>query len=387
MPRATAVPITPSVMTWAISESGYPLDELAAATGVSPGTIKLWQAGESQPSLTQLRALASKVKRPLAAFLLPRPPQLPLPPLEFRGPPGEQRSRLNPDERRGVRDAARLQRVLSWILGELGRPKLEVPRVSIKAAIDREAADAAARIGVAAEAQVQWPTPHAAFHKWRAALERSGVFVLTLPMGTDACRGFSLWDDRAPLIAVNTAWSAEARIFTLFHEYGHLLTRTNSACREGTYRRTNAQSDTVERWCEQFAAAVILPLRQLQRFLTEHGWQRRVAEVEAVRKVARHFKASLRATTLRLIGMGVAEWELYASLPPTADRRSPGGGGTGRERAHVRHDQYGAHTMQLFRAALQHDVIGRGDVLDYLDLPPLALSASRGHEPPTAETE
>ncbi len=387
MPRATAVPVTPSVLTWAVTDSGYPLDELAAVAGVSPDVITSWGAGESQPSLTQLRALANKIKRPLAAFLLPRPPELPSPLLEFRSPPGAERRQLNPSERRNVRDAARLQRVLSWMVRELRLPQVNVPRVSIRAAIEGEAAQARVRIGIGVREQEQWTTSSAAFKGWRSALEKSGIFVLVLPMGADACRGFSLWDSHAPLIAVNTAWNAEARIFSLFHEYAHLLTRTNSACIEGTYRRTSAQSDTVERWCERFAAATILPVKQLRQLLEAQGWDRRVTEVEDVRSVAKRFKASLRATTLRLIDVGVAEWNLYASLPKSADRKLRGGGGAGRDRAQVRHDQYGAHTMQLFRAALEHDVVGRGDILDYLDIAPPALSASRVSEPSAAETE
>ena len=142
MPRATAVPVTPSVVTWAVNESGYPLDELAAATGVSLEVIRSWEEGKRQPNLTQLRAFAHKLKRPLATFLLPQAPKLPLPPLEFRSPPGVERRQLNPSERRSVRDAARLQRVLSWMMRELRQPKVDIPRVSTKAAIESEAAQA-----------------------------------------------------------------------------------------------------------------------------------------------------------------------------------------------------------------------------------------------------
>jgi len=387
MPRATAVPVTPLVVTWAVTDSGYPLDELAAVAGVSPEAITSWGAGESQPSLTQLRALANKIKRPLATFLLPEPPKLPAPMLEFRSPPGVERRQLNPSERRAVRDAARLQRVLSWIVSELRLGQDKVPRVSTRAAIENEAARARSTIGIGVREQEQWTSSSAAFQGWRAALEKSGIFVLVLPMGADSCRGFSLWDDFAPVIAVNTAgWNAEARIFSLFHEYAHLLTRTNSACIEAIDRRTSAPSDPVERWCEQFAAATILPVEQLRKLLEEHGW-RRVTDVEVVRRIARHFKASVRATTLRLIDLGVAQRNLYASLPQSADRNPRGGGGAGRDRTRLRNDQYGARTMQLFRTALERDVVSSGDVLDYLDVPPAALRASIGEELPPGEIE
>ena len=38
--------------------------------------------------------------------------------------------------------------------------------------------------------------------------------VFAFSMGSESCRGFSLWDDYAPILAVNTAWLPSARIFT-----------------------------------------------------------------------------------------------------------------------------------------------------------------------------
>ena len=385
--RATVVPVTPSVVKWALEESGYPVDEVAAAAGVAPATIRAWEAGDEKPALSQLRAFASKLKRPLATFLLPRPPRVLIPALEFRRAPGEARKQLSPDERTMVRLAARLQRVLSWINRELHNAPVDLPRTGIKASTQTAAEETRTRLGAGgAELQV-WSTASAAFRWWRSVVEANGVFVLVLPMGNDGCRGFSLWDDHAPLITLNSAWSAEARIFTLLHEYGHLLTRTNSACLESAHRRVRPQSDDVERWCEQFAAAVLLPSAQLQQLLASHGWERSVSDVGVVRKIANHFKVSLRATTLRLIDLGIAGWDLYTSLPSTVDRKPRGGGGTGRDRGQLRHDQYGDYTIRLFAAALQRDVVSRGDLLDYLDAPPSTLAAGGDVEHVAVESD
>ena len=375
MSRATAVPVTPSVVEWAVAESGYSLDELAAATDVPADKIGSWAAGDSQPTVTQLRALAGKVRRPLATFLLPRPPRQAKPALRFRAPPGSTRRDLNPSERLRVREAARLQRVLSWMAGELHLPPPGIPRLRPTGSAEKHASEARARIQASARDRSQWRSSHAAFQAWRTGVQGSGIFVLTVPLGPDACRGFSLWDDRAPVIAVNTAWSAEARSFTLFHEYAHLLTRTNSACVEGPYRRTSSSSDPVERWCEHFAAAVLLPEDDLRLFMQARLQKApRVTEFEAVRSIATHFKVSLRAATLRLIDLDLAEWDLYASLPPVADNKARGGGGAGRDRVQVKRDHYGAPVMEIFATALRREVVTGGDVLDYLGIPPGSLS-------------
>lgn len=70
MPRTVAVPVTPSVLRWAIEQSGYKTDDLAHAIGVQASALEAWASGDTKPTLTELRKLATKLHRPLATFLL-----------------------------------------------------------------------------------------------------------------------------------------------------------------------------------------------------------------------------------------------------------------------------------------------------------------------------
>ena len=271
MPKGSDVPVTPTVVKWALDESGFTPKAVAQAIDVPYETVRAWTTGELRPKVTELRAFAQWLNRPLATFLLPAPPPSSLPAVQFRSVPRSDRRAPYPGERLRLREAARLQTVLSWINRELQRSAVALPRLKITG--DPKAAAAATRIrlGVTSEVQQSWRSPSAALEGWRSALEDSGVFVLMLPLGEELCRGFSLWEEYAPLIAANTAWNIEARIFTLFHEYGHLLTRTSSACAEASARRTVANDDPAERWCEQFASAVIIPAADLKRYLNRPG--------------------------------------------------------------------------------------------------------------------
>ena len=89
----------------------------------------------------------------------------------------------------------------------------------------------------------------------RARLEDRGVLALQLSIGEDGCRGFSFHDDLKPLIAVNTAYTAPARLFSYLHEVGHLMRQSDAICIG--YAQTAA-----ERWCERFAASFLLPSRE-----------------------------------------------------------------------------------------------------------------------------
>jgi Zn-dependent peptidase ImmA (M78 family) len=199
-----------------------------------------------------------------------------------------------------------------------------------------------------------------AFDEWRSAVEAIGVTVIQFPIGEKSCRGFSLWDDRSPLIAVNTAWRDEARVFTLFHELGHLVTRTNSAC--ATAPIASSAGDPAERWCESFASAVLIPADALSGV-------GRVTELGVLSNLARTLRVSLRAMALRLITLERASWSLYESIPRASDAKRSGGGGSGRNRAEIRADEIGQRTRDLFVAAVRGDVISESQALDYLDTP------------------
>lgn len=372
MSRVTQVPITPSVLDWAISESGYSLKEIADAVGVTIETFEHWKSGNPKPTLTQARKLAAKLHRPLAAFLLPSPPPSRPLAVEFRKPIGQQRE-LSPNERRHMRRAARLQEILSWVATELGMTLSKTPSASLRESPVSVAKRARDLLGVSTATQMAWPSSSSAFDNWRAALESTGHIVFLFSLGKDSCRGFSIWDDHAPVVAINTAWNEEARIFTLFHEFGHLITRTSSACVEAV--RTSANADPVERWCERFAADVLMPASAIEASLVQHGWQPGdfITSLTLASRIARQFRVSLRAAVIRLIELGAASWNLYDEIPPISDQKEEGGGGGARKRAQIREDQFGSRATSLLVRAVEKDVLSRSQAIDFLDIPDAAF--------------
>ena len=374
--KKTTVPVTPSVLKWAMAEAGFTVEPLAQKLKVSVNAVRSWLEDTGHPTLPEFRKLATTLARIPSVFLLPDAPTTRLPDVEFRHPPNG-RTSFNSTERRYIREAARLQDTASWLTRELGEPTPLMPQLQVGAPVETAAADARTRLTGSLNGSfgAAWKNESQAFQGWRESLEQAGVFVFVFPLGTKSCRGFSLWDDRAPLIAVNSGWRHSARIFTLFHEYGHLLTRTSSACLEDSPTRSvrrDRGDDAAERWCERFSAAFLLPKDLVLTYLHGGlGWpSHRLATLTITQQVARHFKVSLRATALRLIELGAAEWALYHEIPPASDVKPKGGGKSteSRDRGIIKRDQYGRRTVNLFVRALHDDVLGRADVLDYLDV-------------------
>jgi Zn-dependent peptidase ImmA (M78 family)/DNA-binding XRE family transcriptional regulator len=375
---ATHVPITPSVLDWALKEAGLTSDGLSERVGVDRATVDAWRGGTATPTLTQFRKLATTLHRPSATLLLPAPPKSAIPLVQFRHPPDRANRQLSEAERLRLREAGRLQRGLRWVLEQTGEFGLAIPLVHTSAEPEAAAQQLRKFVGITPNAQIAWKDEFAAFREWRRALEALGIAILLLPMGTDAARGFSIWDDLVPVIAVNTHWSPTARIFTLFHEFGHLVSRTSSVCQDWATQRNKDHADPIERWSERFSAAFLLPWPEVCQFLSKKfGWTAgdRIDDLAIASALARKFKVSLRASVLRLIDNDAARWNLFASIPQSSDaKKEGGGGGGGRTRAQARADEYGRRTATILVEGMNRDVLSRDDVLSYLNIGDAELS-------------
>jgi transcriptional regulator with XRE-family HTH domain len=211
MSRAILVPITPSVLTWAIDQAGVDVEDVADRTGVESQEVSAWLRGEAQPTKTQFRNLTAFLKRPDAFFLLPEPPSSEGIPTAFRHPPGGVRDPTR-TELEGIRRARRAQRVGKWAAERVGDDRWRSnPVPNAKDRTPKDAAKAA-RLWLAwsLDEQQKARSPSAVVKLIRARLEERGVLTLQLSLGKEGGRGFSLYDAEKPLVAINTAYNDEA---------------------------------------------------------------------------------------------------------------------------------------------------------------------------------
>lgn len=361
MARPTYVPISPVVLRWAMRESGVADDALAKSCGVATKVVRAWKKGESQPSKSQFRKLAEKLKRPSAIFFLDEPPDAAEAMMAFRGPPGAAGPReLTAEETRWVRRAERVQAVASWIKRQADDPGPELPLVAKGVSAAVAARLAREFLGWSTAAQIQAPTPSQVIAILRDAVQAQGIIALHVPLKESGCRGFSIHDATAPLLAINTAFNPAARVFSYGHELGHLLRRQDSIC--------SALPDTrEERWCERFSAAFFMPQERV-RALVEERLGGRAEDTDDAAEVARFFNVSLRAAALRLSKLGLAPDDLYQIVDSTVDYKKPQGGGKGATLPEVRLREYGSLYANLVVGAEAQGILRRHDVLEYLNV-------------------
>ncbi|HSQ02796.1 MAG TPA: ImmA/IrrE family metallo-endopeptidase, partial [Burkholderiales bacterium] len=360
-------PITPEVVSWAVDRSGYSVEEIASAIGQPADAIKGWLDGSAQPTVSQAKALAAKLKRPFALLLWSTPPKDDLPQIAFRAPVASEMRDLNPVERRYIRQAVRLQDAMIWVRQELNDEPFEFPGIRA----DSNTADAAevarSALGISIDTQLGWTTEYEAFRQWRAMFEARGLCVFSLSLGVDSCRGMTLASEQVPIIVINTEWNPNARIFTLFHELGHVLSRTTSACATSWAKATEPMYNPVERWCEEFAASALMPLQAVEAHLRRIRVSK-VTDIRTVGAIARAFKVSMQAATLRLIETNHATWKLWDQIPRDSNAKSSGGGAGAEARTTpvIRLGEFGRATAEILIRGMRADVLDRSQVASYL---------------------
>lgn len=359
MPRATYVPISPEMLRWAMDEAGVDEKALASSCGVDVDEVVAWLAAASRPTKTQFNKLRERLRRPAAVFFLDKVPA------DFDSPAPSFRARALqqalPKEATALRTASRIQKVAAWIRRKERQSQVDLGRATSQHSAEKAAREFRDRLGWTLEQQRRAGSASEATRAARTALERLGVLTLQFALGREACRGFSLFDQLAPVVAANSAYIGEVRLYSYFHEVGHLITRTDSVCQ-------GWQNSGIERWCEEFAAACLMPRREFLEAAQSFGLPKRVTSVDAARPLAAYFNVSLSAVVVELIRLDRADDALFGRIPKKYFFPEGGGGGGGATSPEIRLREWGAAYPAMLLRAEEHGYLKRPDVLEYLDL-------------------
>jgi Zn-dependent peptidase ImmA (M78 family) len=116
-------------------------------------------------------------------------------------------------------------------------------------------------------------------------------------------RGFALADTLAPLVFVNGADTKAAQMFTLAHEIAHIWLGETAL---SNVEMTSVPIDEVERWCNEVAAELLVPLEVITREYNKHA-----ALASEMARLARSFKVSTLVILRRLFDAGKISRDIY----------------------------------------------------------------------------
>jgi Zn-dependent peptidase ImmA (M78 family) len=287
------VPVNGKVLVWARSIRGLEVEDAAALLGVSAEELREYESGAKKPLVGFLRQISAKYRINFTSLLMPEPLPKYTPPVDHRARRGERS--LSIDTFVAIEEVT--EALEAFVDIAEGADKI-IPTLSIgNAQLDEDPEVVAARerrrFGISVEEQQGWHGVGVARRQWRRRIEDRGVFTYMIPMPPEELSGFSILRDGLAAICVNDREPTEgAKVFTLFHEYGHLLLRQT-----GISDQNN--NNKIERFCNDFAASFLMPRTSLIEVVGNVEAPYEFSDAD-IRRISTKFRVSNSAAALRL---------------------------------------------------------------------------------------
>ena len=375
----TTIQINPDVLRWAIVGSGWEVGELSKNTNISSEAIQKWKRSSAAIKVSDLRKISEVIKRPLSVLLLPEPPKERILP-DYRKVGGAGPKKLSKKTLAVIRNARYVQFNASELL-EL-RSDGALPNITSRAlGGDSEivAATEKKALGVELEKRRKGEDidkfVRVAYLDLKEKIESRNILVMQAAMDVNEVRGFALADRYPRVILVNSNDKTRPQFFTLLHEYAHLLLKTDGICLTNSddfKRRSRGQDVSVERWCNDFAGAVIMPREKALKELSDKADREPDRVVASMSSKFCTSKTAAAVRILNLLGKDprreeyIKYYRMISSKPVTAT--SGGSGEEGRNMAKECINRNGIRYVRLVFDSRSRDLITVSDMIKYLDL-------------------
>lgn len=365
----TDIPVKGAVIEWARIFRGLSPEEAAEKMGLTVNELIEIEAGTRLPTLTQFVKFGQAYQLPLATLFRRTAPKEPEELPDFRTFEGV-RPRKRFDFNVALSNVRSLQATLRILKSEddLFQPA-HLRQYDHSGDPFAQGEKERRAIGVSVRQQINWSVENG-FRHWRAVIERTGVSVYLQNFDETDSLGCAIWEDRdLPAILINKAIRAEnAWIFTLIHEYAHLLIRKPGISDQN-------RRNPIEAFCNRFAAAFLMPTAALRWLLPE--WPDRPIQWadQTIRNAAQQLKVSAQALAIRLEELDRAPAGLNRRFATrdVAPRKDSTGGGYVRTRL----SEIGGRYTTSIISALERDVIDNVHASQALGLGPTHLEAAR----------
>lgn len=260
-------PVRAELLRWACARNGHE----PAAYAEQFTHLDDWIRGQTIPTLKQLEKFAKATRTPIGFFFLPVPPEEQVPIPDFRAGTGQRLPRPSPDLLEMVYLCQQRQEWFQGYARVAGMRPLEfVGSARVGDNVVRTGARIREALGFTLEARRRMPTWTDALRHFIDLADSAGILVMcsgvvannnTRPLDPAEFRGFAIADELAPLVFINGADTKAAQMFTLAHELAHIWIRQSGVSNPEVARRSK---HTVEQWCNEVAAEMLVPLAALR---------------------------------------------------------------------------------------------------------------------------
>ena len=364
--KSLKVKVEPEILKWLIDSSGWGIEEISKKLKVKDFTFKKWLTGESLPTLNQIEKISNYLKRPLAAFFLSKPPLEKPMPRDYRMLPNrsgifEKKTLL------ALRRARRLQSISKELMINLGidtKPKFSLVQLSEDP--ESVANEHRELFGVKVIDQINWSDSREAFDNWRRLVAERNLMVFQISMPIEDVRGFSLVEENPLVIVINSSDSLEARIFTLFHEYGHILLNKSGICILEHHSIKESVEISVERWCNEFASAFLLPKKEIIEYFSNID-KNAILKPRTINMFSKKYKVSKSMIFLNMLKLKIIDETVYRKVMSDIKvRKKKAQFGIAPDKKCVQ--ERGEKFVSMVYSNVSNGFITNNDALDYLSL-------------------
>jgi len=299
------IKIESAVFIWLFNTSGCTKEDIIKLLpkALEP-KIDAWLNGSRSPELTiyQIQTLAETYHRPFASFLLSEIPDGEIIPRDFRKNPDA--TPFSKETFRYFRQAYNDLKIYREMSENLNEEHLKTIRRYSKYADPEETAQKEREL-LNIPADLKWKNDYEAYKYWREFITDNGIPVFQYSMPQNEARGFVVRIGDYAAIITNSKDQIFSRIFTIFHEYAHLLIGEDCVCMENSDESENPQIRQVENWCNQFAGAFLMPKEAILTIPKIETLLNSGKTIDAAAKISSIFKVSKTAALVRLNKLGL----------------------------------------------------------------------------------
>lgn len=287
------------IIRWAREFYNMSPDEAAQAIGVDTSRYMHWEDGTEHPTYAKLKKISDVFRKPSAVFFFPEPPQLPPIKGDLRTLPDEIVNSFSKNVIIQFEKAKVYQLSLEELYGI--KESIIAQRSSFPKDIDQLCSFFRLQLEFPVFEQKARKSTKTVFEIFREKFYNLGIYVFKDAFKDNRISGICLNDDHFPVIVINNSMSFARQIFTLFHELYHLISDTSGAeiIRDDYYVSLDAQQVEIERECDTFANAFLVPMDDFKQEL-----KKKPLNEDRIEELATLYSVSKEAIMYKLYKMG-----------------------------------------------------------------------------------
>jgi len=302
MKEQATIKIQPDILLFMRKSSGMTEDEIAKKLKLSKSEYLDIESGKEKISQNDLIHLADVYKRPLIAFYsvdTKQPTELP------------HDYRLNRDKKISseVFLAKRKALYLAEELREITGRTTTLPDIKTNVSAVELANQVRTLLevdyGILKEIVERKQETILAYYK-SLIEEKFFIPVLEHPLKSSGVRAFSVYGDVSVMV-LNESDLKEVRLFSMFHEFCHLMKRQDGICTIDLEKDKDNQPE--ERYCDEFAAFLLMPEHEFRNAVREP-----ITTLKQLGEVSKPFGVSKSVTIIQMKTLGIIDQVRYKQL-------------------------------------------------------------------------